>query len=175
MSIQRYLEQLRSKPERVRRKILLSTTGTISVVIFLFWWGAVSHTDTRNTVPISEVLTPWGTIKKNISDATSEAKTKFKGAFGEASSTGASAPTTDGEPKSGLDDIVYPDQLPQRDLSQQMNYMPEEEEQKPEAGTSDPGVDVETEAEASGGVKGTKPATYTAPSTSESGGSQAMQ
>ena len=103
-----FLDNLRSKPEHVRKRIALVTTLAVFFVIVNVWWVSKQPAANGSDVSVSEVVSPLGMVGNVIMSAKNKVenfKTELTAQLLNASATPATVQ------KNSASDIVYPEQI----------------------------------------------------------------
>lgn len=121
-----YLDKLRQKPRKVRERIALSTTITISSLIAFMWWSTFNVPGNNKGVALSEALSPVGALSQMVVDAghgaqqfTGNLKKQIEQVQYESSSTiiegeensAATGSSFNKNSPPSTQDIVYPEQI----------------------------------------------------------------
>lgn len=80
--MKRHIENLRQKPEHVRKQIAFFTSMGVTVVIFAFWiasFGAGNKAVTAQAIGNTKTLTPAANLKASFFDAADSIKRVFTG------------------------------------------------------------------------------------------------
>jgi hypothetical protein len=80
--MKRHIENLRQKPEHVRKQIAFFTSLGVTVIILAFWvasFGAGNSSVTAQAVGATKTLTPAANLKASFFDAVDSIKKTFTG------------------------------------------------------------------------------------------------
>lgn len=103
-----FLDNLRAKPEHVKKRIALLSTLVVFFAIVNVWWVTKTSPVSEHSVAISEVVSPLGVVANVFMSA----KGRVEGLGDEITAKFLTATKTpEFVPKDTRGEIVYPDQI----------------------------------------------------------------